>query len=170
MTSRPRPAAAVVARARRFATRAHEGQRRDHGPAYITHPEGVARILAEEFPGEVAPAFLAVAWLHDVLEDTPATLDELRTEFGAEIAAGVEALTKRKGEEFAAYAARLRAAGPEIMLVKSADRLHNLRDAVHADPAWAKEYAAKTRRFLLPLFTDAWFLARIEEALARVEE
>src|SRR5919199_3396664 len=81
----------LLERAFTFAAEAHEGQQRRSGEAFIHHPLGVARILAEL---RLEEATLAAALIHDVVEDTGATVEEVRETFGDEIARLVEGVTK----------------------------------------------------------------------------
>ena len=81
----------LVLRAYRVAEKAHEGQRRASGDPYITHCVEVASILAEM---RVPPAVVAAGLLHDTVEDTEITLDDLRNDFGAEVAMLVDGVTK----------------------------------------------------------------------------
>src|SRR5437763_14270369 len=81
----------LLARAFRFAADAHEGQQRRSGEAFIRHPWGAAKILAELRQDEQT---IAAALLHDVVEDTETEIDEVRTEFGDGIAQLVEGVTK----------------------------------------------------------------------------
>lgn len=96
----------LVEKAKVFAAKAHEGQLRktfypDQTPdPYIIHP---ARI-ADKFPGE--PLLQIVAWLHDTVEDTAVTLDDVRREFGEEVASAVAALTRGDGEPYSSFIAR----------------------------------------------------------------
>ena len=119
-----------------FAATHHQGQVRRSGEAYMVHPLTVAWILAEMELDEVA---IAVGLLHDILEDTDITAEELDEEFGGEVTRLVEALTKISGFEssFASREAteaenfrRLLLASTDdvrVILVKLADRLHNMR-------------------------------------------
>src|SRR3954468_16656254 len=81
----------LVARAFRFAAAAHEGQQRRSGEAFIRHPGGAARILAELRQDEQT---IAAALLHDVVEDTATEIEEVRSEIGDEVAQLVEGVTK----------------------------------------------------------------------------
>jgi len=105
--------------ARKVATKAHEGQADKVGMPYIQHPMAVCELV----DGEQEKI---VALLHDVVEDTGVTLNDLRNHgFDDEIIAAVEAITKRKGEEFEKYLQRVKA--NEIALaVKFADIQHNM--------------------------------------------
>jgi guanosine-3',5'-bis(diphosphate) 3'-pyrophosphohydrolase len=124
----------LLARAFRFAAKAHEGQQRRSGEEFIHHPYAVARICAElRQPDET----IAAALLHDVVEDTEVTLDEVKAEFGEDVAQLVDGVTKLTRVQFQsreqAEAENYRkmilamAQDPGVILIKLADRLHNLR-------------------------------------------
>src|SRR5436305_1145310 len=124
----------LVTRAFRFADAAHEGQKRRSGEPFINHPVGVAKICVELRLDEET---IAAALLHDVVEDTEIDLDTLREEFGAEIAALVAGVTKltrvqfqtREQAEAENYRKMVVAMSEDVrvILIKLADRLHNLR-------------------------------------------
>lgn len=107
----------AVATAALVARLAHAGQTDKAGQAYVDHP----RRVAERVTGDLART---VAWLHDVVEDTPVTLDELEQAFGPRVADAVDALTVRHGETRAGYYARVRA-NPTALTVKLADIADN---------------------------------------------
>jgi GTP pyrophosphokinase len=125
---------ALLARAYARAAQLHQGNQRDSGEPYVTHPLNVAIILAHL---QLDLATLAAALLHDVLEDTAATQKELVQEFGAEIAGLVEGVTKltqvsevSKVGQSAANIQKVFVAMSEdirVIFIKLADRLHNLR-------------------------------------------
>ncbi len=129
-----RAEARLVQKAYECAREAHQNQFRASGDAYISHPLGVARILAES---GFEPHTVAAALLHDVVEDTEVSLDQLREDFGDEIAALVDGVTKLDRIEFhsreAQQAATLRkmiiamASDIRVLVIKIADRLHNMR-------------------------------------------
>ncbi len=124
----------LVARAFAFAAEHHEGQQRRSGEDFIHHPFGVARICAELRLDEET---IAAALLHDVVEDTDVSIEEVRSEFGEEIAQLVEGVTKLTRVQFQtreqAEAENYRklilamAQDPRVILIKLTDRLHNLR-------------------------------------------
>jgi GTP pyrophosphokinase len=124
----------LVTRAYRVAAAAHEGQKRRSGEPFIMHPVGVAKICVELRLDEET---IAAALLHDVVEDTDITIDTLRDEFGAEIAALVDGVTKltrvqfqtREQAEAENYRKMVVAMAEDVrvILIKLADRLHNLR-------------------------------------------
>jgi (p)ppGpp synthase/HD superfamily hydrolase len=107
----------AAAHAERVAREAHVGQVDKAGRPYIDHPRRVAARVAEV---DGRPAAVAVAWLHDVVEDTPTTLEDLRDAgFGADVVAAVDALTRRPGEGDDYY---LRVASDDLAtVVKLAD-------------------------------------------------
>jgi GTP diphosphokinase / guanosine-3',5'-bis(diphosphate) 3'-diphosphatase len=124
----------LLARAFRFAAKAHAGQQRRSGEEFIQHPYSVARICAEL---QLDDWTIAAALLHDVVEDTDMTLDEVTAEFGEEIAQLVDGVTKltrvsfqsREQAEAENYRKMILAMAqdPGVILIKLADRLHNLR-------------------------------------------
>ncbi len=138
----------IVREAYLFAEAAHRGQVRASGEPYITHSIAVATILAELRLDQFT---IAAALLHDVAEDTGVTLDEVRTRFGPELAALVDGVTKlgkiewksreeRQAENlrkmFLAMASDIR-----IVLIKLADRLHNMRTIQYL-PEWKQQRTA----------------------------
>lgn len=135
----------VILRATAFAARKHSEQRRKDALAspYINHPIALAEILAEE-GGVADPAVIAAALLHDTIEDTETSFQELKGEFGelvAEIVAEVtdtKWLSKRARKKLQVSKARRASAGAK--LVKLADKIANLRDIVSSPPAkWSVE-------------------------------
>lgn len=161
------PEAALVALddAVAFAERWHGGQTRPAGEPYVEHLlEGVCVLV--EAVGITDLDVLRAAVLHDVVEDTDCTLDEVRDRFGGRVATLVDWVTKpprRAGESReearAAYLERLRAAPDDAILVKLADRLSNVqRLDTHPRPEKARDYYDETVRYLLPLADrDPWF-------------
>ncbi|MFZ5432238.1 MAG: RelA/SpoT family protein [Calditrichota bacterium] len=124
----------LLDRAFRYAYKAHHGQRRVSGEPYIVHSIAVGRILAELNVGDVA---VASAFLHDVVEDTDITVDDLREEFGESIANLVngvtkipelkyESLEKKQAENFHKMLLSM-SQDLRVILIKFADRLHNMR-------------------------------------------
>ncbi len=145
----------LLSRAFHYAARAHEGQQRRSGEDFIEHPFGVARICAELHLDEEA---VAAALLHDVVEDTETTIDEVRAEFGADIAHLVEGVTKLTGISFQsreqAEAENYRkmvmamADDPRVILIKLADRLHNMRTAEY----WGRQKQMQKARETLEVY------------------
>ena len=126
--------AAIVRNAYAVAREAHEGQRRNSGEPYIDHPVAVASVLLDL---RMDPASIAAALLHDVVEDTPITKEQIAHLFGNEVAHLVDGVTKltvlenQTKEEAQANSYRkmfiAMADDPRVVLVKLADRLHNMR-------------------------------------------
>jgi guanosine-3',5'-bis(diphosphate) 3'-pyrophosphohydrolase len=124
----------LLTRAFDFAARAHDGQVRRSGQEFIYHPWGAAKILAGL---QLDEPILAAALLHDTVEDTGIEIDDLRSEFGEEIAKLVEGVTKltrvqfqsREHAEAENYRKLILAMAEDlrVILIKLADRLHNLR-------------------------------------------
>lgn len=147
-----------IERAYRFAENAHRGQYRDSGEAFFQHPLGVAKILAEL---ELDPVTIAAGLLHDVLEDTQVTREELEREFGSEIVLLVDGVTKlskihfRSKEEQQAQSLRkmflAMAEDVRVVLIKLADRLHNMRTLRHLPVDRQKKIARETLEIYTPL-------------------
>ena len=126
--------AALVTRAYGLAASKHAGQLRRSGEAYLSHPVAVARIVAEQTQDPVA---IAAALLHDVVEDTDLSLDDLRRQFPPAVAEIVDGVTKVERTLFATkeaqQAATMRklviamADDLRVLIIKLADRLHNMR-------------------------------------------
>lgn len=141
-----------------FALKAHGDQRRESGEPYIHHPLHVAAILAEL---EADEPTIVSALLHDVVEDTPQTLDALRIRFGEEVASLVDGLTKISGLGYASKEERqvenLRktflamARDVRVVLIKLADRLHNLRTLNYLPLEKQEEIARETLEIYAPL-------------------
>ena len=130
----PRAPVSLINRAYLTARRAHQHQVRGSGESYINHPIAVAKIVADIGLDETS---LAAALLHDAVEDTEITLDEVENEFGAEVASIVDGVTKLERLQFdskeAQQAATMRkmlvamARDIRVLVIKLADRLHNMR-------------------------------------------
>ncbi|MDN5790902.1 MAG: bifunctional (p)ppGpp synthetase/guanosine-3',5'-bis(diphosphate) 3'-pyrophosphohydrolase, partial [Micrococcales bacterium] len=152
----PKADLSVIERAFAVAAQAHDGQLRLSGDAYITHPLAVTTILAEL---GMTPPTLAAALLHDTVEDTAYSLDELRREFGDEIAALVDGVTKLDKVTYgeAAQAETVRkmviamARDIRVLVIKLADRLHNARTWRYVSPESAKRKANETLEIYAPL-------------------
>ena len=106
-----------VQAAKRLAVQAHQGQIDRAGLPYITHPERVVSRLT-------SPQAQVVGWLHDTVEDTDVTLEEICAQFGPETADAVEAISRREGEAWAEYIQRV-AANPLARQVKISDLIDN---------------------------------------------
>ena len=131
----------LLERAREIAHEAHSGQTRWNGDPYITHP---ARVAAQMRYTEHE----IVAWLHDVVEDTNVTLDDLRAEgFSEAVINAVDAITHRDGESYCDYLRRLRN-DPFATVVKIADLTDNLTDLNRPKDRQRREKYEVARMFL----------------------
>src|SRR5215468_3922480 len=148
----------LLTRAFRFAAAAHEGQQRRSGEDFINHPWGAAKICAELHLDEQT---IAAALLHDVVEDTDTTLDEVRDEFGDEIARLVDGVTKltrvqfqsREEAEAENYRKMVVAMAQDVrvILIKLADRLHNMRTIEYLGKQKQVQKAKETLEVYAPL-------------------
>lgn len=148
----------LIERAHNYAQTAHMGQKRISGEPYIIHPEEVAYILAEI---EMDTATICAALLHDVLEDTDVSYLTLEHDFGEEIALLVDGVTKLNKIDFKsredAQAENLRkmfiamAKDIRVILIKLADRLHNMRTLNYQPEFKQKEIAQETMDIYAPL-------------------
>jgi GTP diphosphokinase / guanosine-3',5'-bis(diphosphate) 3'-diphosphatase len=143
---------ALVGRAYRVAETAHSGQMRDEGTPYIVHPVRVAVALADEL--EIySPQLISGALMHDVIEDSSVTREQVRADFGEEIAQIVWLLTKFEDVSLPVYLKAIEeAAHTGAPLVKLCDRLDNLRFLAHSPRAEKKRrYIRTTEAFYIPL-------------------
>ena len=148
----------LVFRAYEFGAEAHEGQQRLSGEPYIYHPLAVARILAEM---RMDVNSIIAALLHDVIEDTPTAKDQVAREFGEEVAElvdGVSKLTQVKFESKAeAQAENFRkmmlamVRDIRVIMIKLADRLHNMRTLGVMPPAKRRRIAKETLEIYVPI-------------------
>src|SRR6188472_1526831 len=148
----------LMERAYRFACEAHEGQQRRSGEDFVLHPIGVAKILAELGSDE---ATIAAGLAHDVVEDTGADLEEVRSEFGPDIAQLVEGVTKltritfqsREQAEAENYRKMIVAMAQDVrvILIKLADRLHNMRTIEYQSKPKQAQKARETLEVYAPL-------------------
>ncbi|MFD8776406.1 RelA/SpoT family protein [Streptomyces sp. NPDC056721] len=145
-----------VERAYQVAERWHRGQKRKSGDPYITHPLAVTTILAEL---GMDPATLMAGLLHDTVEDTEYGLDTLRRDFGDQVALLVDGVTKLDKVKFgeAAQAETVRkmvvamAKDPRVLVIKLADRLHNMRTMRYLKREKQEKKARETLEIYAPL-------------------
>ena len=149
---------AVLQRAYRFSEVSHQGQQRASGEPYLSHPLEVAHLLVG-FRMDVTT--VTAGLLHDVLEDTAATKDELEREFGKEIADLVDGVTKlgklafssreeRQAENFRKMLVAM-ARDLRVLMIKLADRLHNMRTLDYLPPEKSRKIAQETLDIYAPL-------------------
>ena len=140
-----------------FAREAHSPQRRKSGEPYIIHPVNVARIVAEEL--ELGADPVIAAFLHDVVEDTHYTIDDIRERFGDEVAFLVGVVTKEKKDKYVQskqidnFRQILASMQYDVraLLIKLADRLHNMRTLDSMRPDKQMKIAGETDYFYAPL-------------------
>ncbi len=155
----PQKEAELINKALKFATKAHGEQKRKSGEPYITHPIAAAIILGKIFPDT---ATITATLLHDITEDTKVTHEELGKEFGEEIAGLVDGVTKlghvrllNSKDEY--YVENLRkmfiatSSDVRVMLVKLADRLHNMRTIEFLPPDKQIKIASETLEMYAPI-------------------
>ena len=153
----------TVAKAVEFAIRYHGDQRRPTGAPYLEHLLEALEILVQG-AGVTDPDVLSAAVLHDVVEDTPCTVDDVRREFGDRVADMVGWVTKPDsgdGDDKAAkeaYLAGLRDAPEDAIVVKLADRASNVQTLRNLSLSRQREYYAQTVTYIMPLAaTRDWF-------------
>ena len=148
----------IICRAFNFAYQLHEGQYRKSGEPYIAHPVAVATLL-RDLGGD--SAMIAAGFLHDVVEDTEVTLEEIEERFGLQVAQLVEGVTKLSKFNFSSKTERqaenfrrmflAMAKDIRVIVVKLADRLHNMRTLEHLKPEKQQQIALETKEIFAPL-------------------
>ena len=163
----------LLTRAYRVSAQAHSGQKRKSGEDFLSHSVAVATILAEQ---QMDSTTIAAALLHDVVEDSNVSIDEIRRDFGAEVAELVDGLTKLSGLTFRsaeeAQAENYRklllsiAKDARVIIIKLADRLHNMRTLEHLSEEKQRRIALETQEIYAPLahrFGMAGMKAELED-------
>jgi GTP diphosphokinase / guanosine-3',5'-bis(diphosphate) 3'-diphosphatase len=148
----------IIEKAYRFSWKAHKDQKRKSGEPFLMHPASVALILAEQKLDSVT---IAASLLHDVLEDTPTSRDVIRNEFGEKVLLLVDGVTKiqrfqmksRQDRQAESYRKMLLSMAEDIrvIIIKFADRLHNLRTLNYLEPEKITTIAAETLDIYAPL-------------------
>ena len=156
--NRPQDDLSIVKKAYDYSLRHHEGQTRASGEPYLIHPLEVALVLAEM---KMDPVAIAAGLLHDSVEDTSVTIEDIRTEFGEQVAHIVEGVTKISKIDFATreeqQAENLRKMmlamvdDIRVVLIKLADRLHNMRTLEHLPPERQHKIAEETLEIYAPI-------------------
>ncbi len=172
--------AELLSRAYRFSEKAHAGQTRRNGDPYVTHCVEVAKILAEL---QLDTVTVASALVHDVIEDTNATREDVEREFGREVAQIVDGVTKighlpassREERQVENYRKLLLSIAKDarVILIKLADRLHNMRTLEHLPEDKRRRIALETRDLYAPLahrFGLAAMKAELEDLAFRYLE
>ncbi|GIV53991.1 MAG: RelA/SpoT family protein [Candidatus Kapaibacterium sp.] len=158
----------LIAKAFRFCLQAHQNDLRESGEPYYTHPLEVARIIVNEIP--LDDVSVCAALLHDVVEDTTYSLDDIRAEFGTTVAEIVDGATKisgifrstelRQAENYRKLLLAL-VKDVRVILIKFADRLHNMRTLGHLPPERQQRLARETLDIYAP-FAHRFGLANIK--------
>lgn len=149
----------LITKAFHFANKAHEGQKRRSGEEYIQHPMAVAKILAEIGMGSKT---ISAGLLHDVPEDTSTTIEEIEKEFGKEISSMIDGITKLgkiklRGSHEEYFLENLRkmfiamATDIRVIIVKLADRLHNMQTLKYNPPEKQIRIARETMEVFAPI-------------------
>jgi GTP pyrophosphokinase len=156
--NRPTEDISLIRKAWDFCVQHHEGQMRASGEPYVIHPLGVAEVLTEMKLDSTA---IAAGLLHDAVEDTPATSQEIEAAFGDQVAHIVEGVTKIDKIQFAnredRQAENVRkmllamVTDVRVVLIKLADRLHNMRTLEHLKPERQEAIARETLDIYAPL-------------------
>ncbi|HET9293479.1 MAG TPA: bifunctional (p)ppGpp synthetase/guanosine-3',5'-bis(diphosphate) 3'-pyrophosphohydrolase [Gemmatimonadales bacterium] len=170
----------LIERALRFSASAHRGQKRMSGEDFVSHSISVAMILVEQLPDSTS---IAAALLHDVVEDSDVRTEDIAQEFGSEVAAIVEGLTKishltfrsSAEEQVENYRKLLLSIAKDarVIIIKLADRLHNMRTLEHLAPEKRARIATETREIYAPLahrFGMAGMKAELEDLAFRFLE
>lgn len=149
---------ALIADAFQFAYELHEGQYRRSGEPYIAHPVAVAGLIRDLGGGS---AMIGAGFLHDIVEDTEVTCEEIEERFGESVRHLVEGVTKLSKFNFSSKTERqaenfrrmflAMAKDIRVIVVKLADRLHNMRTLQHLKPEKQKQIALETREIFAPL-------------------
>lgn len=133
-----------------FATQKHSSQTRRDGTPYISHPDRVQRhVRRVKGASKRIDDIEAAAWLHDTLEDTDTTYDEIAQYYGSDVANIVRELTSDKDEiarvgKTAYLKKKMKRMSNYSLVIKLADRLDNVSDLMDANPDWARKYAQQT--------------------------
>ena len=160
-----------ITEAYQYASKAHEGQMRQSGDPHITHPIAVAQILVEL---GMDTETICAGLLHDVVEDTASTLDEIKKRFGADVALMVDGVTKLTKMTYSSKEQRqaenvrkmllAMAKDVRVIIVKLADRLHNMRTGEYWKEYKRREKALETMEVYAPL-ADRLGIRSIKEEL-----
>src|ERR671923_672685 len=148
---RPNDDLALIRRAYDYSLQHHSGQQRASGEPYLVHPLEVANVLAEM---KLDPVAIVAGLLHDSVEDTSVTIVDIRKEFGEQVAHIVEGVTKISKIDFASSEERqaenvrkmvlAMVDDIRVVLIKLADRLHNMRTLEHLPPERQQKIARET--------------------------
>jgi len=159
----------------RYATKSHAGQSRSDGSAYIEHPKRVARLLRQHKTSKNLSQLIQAAYLHDTIEDTDTTHDDLHKMFGGLVASLVQELTSDKEEiskigKTEYLSQKMAKMTSYALAIKLADRLDNVRDITTAKtPEWRIRYRAETLGILKRLESDRVLSASHRKLIASIK-
>jgi (p)ppGpp synthase/HD superfamily hydrolase len=149
-----------AAEALRFATKAHQGQFRSDGSPYVKHPERVAEFVRKFKKSKNLDALISAAYLHDTIEDTDTTHEDLEKMFGGLVASLVKELTSDKDKikkvgKTDYLTQKMAKMSSWALVIKLADRLDNVQDIATAKtPEWRRKYRSETEAILDRLAKD----------------
>ena len=156
--NRPSDDLEIINRAYNYSLKYHTGQTRASGEPFLVHPLEVAQVLAEM---KLDSSSIAAGLLHDAIEDTEATREDIKTNFGEQVAHIVEGVTKIDKIEFASKEERqaenvrkmvlAMVDDIRVVLIKLADRLHNMRTLEHLDPERQQQISQETLEIYAPI-------------------
>src|SRR5437762_6475215 len=156
--NRPNDDLSIIQKAYDFSLQHHEGQKRASGEPYLIHPLEVASVLADM---KLDPSAIAAGLLHDAVEDTPVTIEDIHKQFGEQVAHIVEGVTKidkinlasreeRQAENVRKMVLAM-VSDIRVVLIKLADRLHNMRTLKHLPEERRQHVARETLDIYAPL-------------------
>src|SRR5437762_1003905 len=156
--NRPNDDLSIIQKAYDFSLQHHEGQKRASGEPYLIHPLEVASVLADM---KLDPSAIAAGLLHDAVEDTPVTIEDIHKQFGEQVAHIVEGVTKidkinlasreeRQAENVRKMVLAM-VSDIRVVLIKLADRLHNMRTLEHLPPDRQLQISQETLEIYAPL-------------------
>jgi len=162
-------------KAQELAYKAHKGQKRKYTEEpYFNHVASVARMVSEILPGNSDA--VEIAYLHDVLEDTEVTYEELEEEFGFEVASRVLALSDlnkdgNRASRKAGYAAQISTSDSVVHTIKLCDLIDNTRTIVVFDPKFAKTYIPEKKEMIKACWkSESYLLKTMAESLVEISE
>lgn len=147
-----------------FVKEKHKNQKRKHGTPYYEHPIAVANILKEKGFDD---NYYTIALFHDLLEDTNTTEEEILNLSDKEVLETVKLLTKQKNYDNDLYIKNI-SNNECAKMVKLADRLHNLKEAVYTDTKFKNKYIEETKKYYLSMSKNTVFENDIKNALKKL--
>lgn len=143
----------------------HGDQKRKQGTPYYTHPMAVSRMLEDKGFGE---DYFVAGLFHDLLEDTDSTYEEIVSYSNQEVALAVKLVTKEKGYDMKDYIERIKN-NDIARMVKIADRIHNLSEAIYGSLAFKQKYIKETEAYFIDLAKDTVFEKELNDVLESIK-